>query len=392
MSRTGYILLGVICGLWFFTACIEPLDIEIEDSGQFLVVEGMITDEDRDYQISLVWSNLTDATEFAPVTGATVSLETSGGQILSLNESVPGIFETSGIRGQVGESYQLHITLNDGREYESDPVLLKRVPEIDSVYARFESRATAEGEIEGMQILLDTNDPENSTRFYRWTWDETWRYSVPFPAYFEYLGQLNTRPKNANQTCWQSNISTSISVGSSLQNTTDIIAEQALTFVSAADHRLQSRYSLLVKQYALDELEFLFWNSLKESATGAGTLFDRQPASIVGNVRNIADSGEPVLGYFSASAVSTKRIYVNRSEVFAFADQQYIDDCFATIDTIPLEPGYDNEVFDAIDKGLVFYDYYREVVAISGFLMVTEGCSDCTVRGGTTEKPDFWID
>ncbi len=61
----------------------------------------------------------------------------------------------------------------------------------------------------------------------------------------------------------------------------------------------------------------------------AGTLFDPTPTAIPGNIYCIDNPEEPVLGYFEASGVSTRRVFINRdlmpSDVFIPSDFECIN-------------------------------------------------------------------
>lgn len=377
--------------------CVEPLAYDVIDLGQALVVEGVITDQEGPYTIALTWSSQLDTIGFLPVTGAYVRIEEEGGITETLSEGPQGKYSTAlgGLRGQIGRKYQLHIDLADGRQYESEWMELLRVPPIDSLYADLDEIATLTGPQRGMQIYLDTRDPENNTRYYRWTWDETWKYVVPYPDYLEFIGQgqnLVTFADPPNEICWQSSNSKLIRAETSIRNQEDVIAAYPLFFVPVEDHRLQIRYSLLVKQYAMAETEYLFWNQLVESTQTGGGLFDVQPQSVRGNVTNLANPGEPVLGYFSASAVAEKRLYINRAEVRSEVDRDYLQNCTLNLDTIFTGINSQDSVLRRVRSGQVFYDFYLEATTIRGYILTSRECSDCTARGGTTEQPDFWID
>ena len=301
----------------------------------------------------------------------------------------------------MGRRYKLHIRLNEGDRYKSSWVTLKKSPPIDSVYTAFEEKATTNKDepLFGFQTYLDTHDPANGTRFYRWEWDETWQYAVPFPETWKYLGNNLLEPLNeAKEFCYTGTSSNTIIIGSSVGNGEDVISRQPISFVSTATNRLRLKYSLSVKQYALEEEEYFFWKGLQETNNDLGTLFDRQPQSVVGNIKNLDNPGVPVLGYFSASGVSESRIFLSRWNVPA---EQLVSLRIPTgyhgcaLDTLLLSEGAtDEQIFKVIDIGtLVFYNFHTSLSGrILGYLFATKECSDCTLAGGVTEKPDFWED
>ncbi|MEL7341612.1 MAG: DUF4249 family protein, partial [Bacteroidota bacterium] len=255
---------------------------------------------------------------------------------------------------------------------------------------------TESGFFRGAQILINTSDPEQQSRFFRYDWIETWKYAVILPANYEYIGNNQTRTIQAYPTCYHTQPSSGIHIASSVQNDEDRLLGFPLYFVSTSTNRLDRRYSILVRQYVMSEEEFFFWKTIKESTENVGTLFDRQPQSRLGNLQNLNDPAEPVLGYFSASAVSSKRIYISRTELPPGTGVVNGNlECYQTLDTLQLfEAGFTQEdrdfnVFSRINSGQVFYDLANRPV-VTGYVFTTRGCSDCREQGGTEVVPDFW--
>lgn len=378
--------------LW---SCIEPIEIEVSDQTDFLVVDGLMTTGKDPFQVKLSRSSSLDTNGFRLEQNAIVHIEAEGGERVNLTEQEDGVYLSagSGLEGIVGKQYRLLISTNEGKDYASEWVSLKETPSIDSVYFRYEEVPTEDGLSKGMQIYLDAFDPENKTRFYRWDWTETWMYRAPYATPYEYIGNDDFQIIPAKDICWKDETSSTITIGTSLNNEIDIITEFPLLYISTESERLRLRYSILVKQYALTEKEYLFWKSLQEANELGGTLFDRQPQSTVGNVRNIENPDEAVLGYFSASAASEKRIFIDRIDMprGLSIGQSFFRECLDLLDTIPKSISADQEVFQAIAEGKVFYDFNR-VVQITGYILTTKECSDCREQGGRLEKPEFWID
>ena len=111
-----------------------------------------------------------------------------------------------------------------------------------------------------------------------------------------------------------------------------------------------------------------------------GGLYDLIPSSVPGNMRCIEDPTEKVLGYFSVSAVSSKRIFIKDN--FEGIIYRY-NDCIT--DTIPY--------IDPPGLGVSVWILFDERFAIPPFRILTDkkGCADCTVRGSNI-KPAYWKD
>ena len=89
-----------------------------------------------------------------------------------------------------------------------------------------------------------------------------------------------------------------------------------------------------------------------------------------------------VLGYFSVSSKSSKRIFIE--EDFSGIINNYADFITDTIYGDYNPPELDISLWTLIDHPPDFGSPRTRV------LTDKKGCADCTVRG-TTHKPDFWI-
>ncbi|MDN5200410.1 DUF4249 domain-containing protein [Fulvivirgaceae bacterium BMA10] len=396
MKKLPAIVFIAVVSILILNRCVEPFEVDIPaGANNLLVVDGLITNQAGPYTVKISRSVSLQENEFQTVNNATVSIEEEGGPIEILVQTGEGQYQSheNGIRGAAGKRYRLTIALTDEKRYESSWVTLKPSPEIDQVYFEFEEKDTEDENepLPGVQIFLDTHDPDNNTRFYRWEWDETWRYTVPLATSREYLGNdLIRRLDTVKGTCWHHASSNTISIGSSLKSTQDVISRQPLLFVSNETDRLRRRYSILVKQYAIDQDEYIFWNALQESNNNPGSFFDKQPQSTTGNLRSLDNSNERVLGYFSAAGVSTKRIFIDRTDIPR--DVKIITGLEAcNLKLIDKSPTSEQQVFDALESGMVFFDLKEDFFGnVTGYFLTTRPCADCTVFGGSLERPAFW--
>ena len=83
-----------------------------------------------------------------------------------------------------------------------------------------------------------------------------------------------------------------------------------LHFVQGNNEKLAWGYSLLVEQHSLSKPAYIYHNEVKKNNYENGGLYEQQPALIKGNLMNLTNSDEEVLGYFFASSVNKKRIYI----------------------------------------------------------------------------------
>lgn len=369
------LLLLFICLL--LNGCITQFIPQIDEENELIVIQGILTDQGSPVTIKLSTSlPLGQKSEAKPLTECNVTIIDDLGNSIFLSESLPGIYVTQS-HGIVGRSYTLRIKTNKSRNnftYESFPMTMKPVPLIDSLY--YEKRVIRKSfdnikGIEECQIYLATYDSENNSRFYRWDYSETWVLRLLFDV--------------PNQTCWISNNSKKIDIASTVNIREGRIMHHPITYISNVTDRLRTKYSILVNQYSMNEDEYIYWEKLQKLTEQIGGLYDIVPATIPGNIICIENPDEKVLGYFSVSAISTKRIFIK--EKFEGIIDQY---AYCATDTLIGGPEYIGglgvSVWTLFDTPAV--PFVSQRIRIFTY---TRGCADCTERG-TTVKPIFWTD
>lgn len=368
--------------------CSEPYTPEISKYENILVVDGIITDDPGLCQVRLSRSFKYGDTESLPEQYALVFIKDDEGNIISMEETSPGMYRTidRDFRGVIGRHYQLYVHTVDQQEYESDVVELKKVPAIENLYAEFGEKAGKTELEQGFQIYVDTYDPQNQTRYYRYEYVETWEFSVPYPSYYIVKdGLLQFRTENVNN-CWKTAESEDILVTSSEQMQSDIIRRFPVHFVSTVSNRLSIRYSILVRQYSMTREAYVFWEQLRATNQGLGSLFDKQPAQIRGNIYNIHNAESPVIGFFEATCVDSKRIFLTRSSVPPGTKiTSGFSDCHFQYLIIPK-----SRYLEYSNRGYcIVYDASNEEILFGLGVVATFRCCDCTVTGSNI-KPDFW--
>ena len=371
MKHNLQILLSI---LLLFNSCITKFIPQTSENKELLVVEGLITDQPGINTIKLSKSlPLGGSSAAKPLKGCIIMISDDNNTYYSLNETVDGTYVTDPtiFRGAVGRQYTLHINTNasaNNHNYESFPVEMKPVPPIDSVYYEKMTLNENNGIIsqEGCQIYLNTHDPTNLCKFYRWEYSETWEFRLPYQV--------------TNNVCWISDNSNVINIKNASILDEDKIERYPLDFISNATDRLNFKYSILVNQYSLNEDEYLYWEKLQNISEQVGGLYDMIPATIPSNVYCLDDPNEKVLGYFSVSAVSSKRIFIK--DHFAGEIDLYFSCPFDTIYGHGTIPYLNTSYWVIIDQ---------EDNPFNPLRVITDkrGCADCTVRG-TKIKPDFW--
>ena len=159
-----FLLLGIGCSVEFIP---DP-----EENKEQLVVEGMITDQNRINRIRLSGSlPVGKPLVRKPVKGAVVTVTDENAIITTLKESPAGTYSTDSLsfRGRVGGSYSLTIKINNVT-YETDFIEMKPVPPVNSLYYKKEV-ITASSDTnyvdEGCRIYVDSYDPTGKCLFFQ---------------------------------------------------------------------------------------------------------------------------------------------------------------------------------------------------------------------------------
>ena len=376
---TIFIILAVLG-----TGCIEPFDPVIEESDEVLVIDGKITDQEGIQTISVSKSSPYSNPQFKPLTGCVVNVEDDEGHVITFLENAEGIYQ-SDLEPDfmaVGKAYKLQVITPDDQMYESEYDSLLACAPIDNLSFKLEAEATSDPDITyyGIRFYVDMKGSPEESRNYLWTYEETWEYISYYNIQYIWDGSVfedYTPQLHGYKICYLTDLLENFQVGSSNLMGSNEINQQPLHFVSNTTPRLQEKYSMLVAQHSLSYGAFLYWDKMRGQSVDAGGLFETQPSKSTGNISNINNPEEKVLGYFYVSQVEEKRITV--SEDFDFPIVGF--DC-------PLDTAQGVEDFGQN------YPYIMWSLSIMGrgppYAYSYKECHDCTYRGGVTTKPEYW--
>ena len=147
-----------------------------------------------------------------------------------------------------------------------------------------------------------------------------------------------------------------------------------LHFIDNTTERLAYLYSILVTQQSISPEAFAFWDQLRMNNIEQGGMYETQPLPVKGNLTNLTNPEQTVLGFFQVTSVKTKRLFVKNVP-----------------DLELVQPAYCGVY--SLRRGLMEftkYDYPVYLLEIKGaYLQLSEECIFCTRMGGIKVKPDF---
>lgn len=382
MMRTkNIIFILLILG---FSTCIKSYDPNINKSTiQNYVVQGTISNEEGWQEVNISLSSPASKPEYIPVNSCEVEIKDELGQIFKLDGYEDGKYRVwmSSEYLVTERSYMLKIKTPDGQILESAFDKMPKGPEIEDVYFELEDVPTNEPDVflHGIHFYIDLKAGGEDSRFYKWQLTETWEYHSAYPNEFYYDGEVhqNIPPDSSQYVCWATEDIPKIYTLSTKNLVENSFNRFPLHYVRNTTEQLAILYSVLVKQIALSEEAFTYWDQLRMNSDNAGGLYSTQPLPIQGNIVNTTSPDQKVLGFFQASSISAKRLFVEPVPGLVL---EYSDHCSPTL----------------MRKGLIEIrpqDYPGYLMSHEGrwtMVLMNDECVECKQRGGTTTKPDFW--
>ena len=397
MKIFSFILLILLFG------CTEPYLLQTSNFEEALVVEATITNEFKKQQIKISKTYRLEENGPVFVENADVTIEDNLGNIYHFIEGDEVYESENEFEAIAGRKYNLKIVAN-GKVYTSTQENLTKVNPIENVEVR---DLTISG-VRGAEIKVKSFDPTNSSKFYRYEFEET--YKVIAPKWVPYTVTVDPITKDLIYTPRTYEARTCYSTVKSnellLHSTTNLSEDRVdfmVRFIPVVNPIIMHRYSILVKQYIQNLEAYTYYNTLKTISGTDGILSQNQPGFFSGNITCTNNPNEKVVGFFDVSSVSSQRIFFNFEDVFPDTIQpDYFVDCWDNC-VEPIEfwcPGTYNYCFgfNAINMctGNVVETflnmtpqrelYYSGVTTVR---LVPQQCGDCTFISSNVVPP-FW--
>lgn len=376
--------------LWVgIMGCVEPYDFQVDETVEVLVVEAEFSDQQTNHQVKLsISSSLTDSLS-NPVSGATVSITEDGNLSYACTEVEQGVYETDAtIAGKVGSSYVLEIILSDGSAYRSTAEVLAAPVAIDSVYGRYLELPSEEsdGLIQGVQLFVDTHDPNTEESYFRYEYQEDYEVRAAFPSLEEWNPDTESySPRDIPiGICYEQKISQGIQLATTSGLAENRLSEFPIRMIEQKGPELIGRYAMILKQYSISANTFQYYKNLKKNNESAGSFFDKQKGTISGNVSS-TDASRLVLGYFEVAGVSSDTTFFSRNDFDhdGFRPDRYNTGNCTQNDLIEVSTGeLNNELMQG--RNIVMVDLLIGVAKLTSI-----PCSDCRVYADI-KKPDYW--
>jgi hypothetical protein len=317
-------------GLW---SCVTEIrDFEQIDENSFLTVEATLSSSVGPQKVYISFSSpsITINVENRPAKSAQVFITDDKGGRENLKETVDGTYETSATyKGIVGNTYTLHITLSNGKKYQSTPEKLIAAPEIDSIHTDFTVKTNyplTDGRSVGYDVSLDFKDSPEPNQYYQWKWTHYERtvFCASCERGYDYvLGKCSVLPNFPNGQTFPELINYPCNENCFdilLSSTYNILSDNLLNGQKVTNYPIvrvpfndRSLYYLKIEQRAISEKMYRYFRSIKDVTQNSGTLFDVPAVTQFSpNMYSLDDANEYILGAFEVFGSQEKIIYVDR--------------------------------------------------------------------------------
>lgn len=323
LSVWVFILLG-------FSSCVDQINFPLEKAKtERLIVSGLFTDlegphfvflsqttsQAREPLFSGGYFTLNDKPR--PVSNARVTLQSpERGQMGQFVEVRPGTYE---MRGKYAPQEEMKFFVQieiEGKIYRSEVQQMPTTIGSDSLSFSFE-RTRLEDNPDAAQVVIRTEAtlPNQLGDYYlRWLVDEAFFWDLTF-----FPNPFNTPPPNCIVFDFPDPERIPLINGNLLNKPggkANLVVAQRLV-----DQSFLSRHYFNVQQLSITKETYDYWRKVREVVNNTGSVFDSPPAAIRGNVYNVADEEEVVLGYFEVAKSKVTRIYTTRADVPYFLEK-----------------------------------------------------------------------
>lgn len=246
-------------------------------------------------------------------------------------------------------------------------------------------------ESERLEIRVSSSGDADGC-YFRWTGREVWEFVAPLYAWCYYDSKKRDifEFENGENTyyCWNRGSVSDVMIADVSEVADARIVNYRLYSYPKETVKISYLYRVELIQECISEEAFRYWKMVERNTQDVGGLFSSQPSEIRGNLVNENDPSEVVIGYISASVVSSRYLYVD-NHVTRFGTYRV--------------PVPEATVLNRMDWLRFYNSNYRPFMIHEEELpngdiktdpdvydWYPRRCVDCTASGGIKAKPHDW--
>ena len=295
------------------TACTEVIDLDTGRPRQQLVIFGRVTDGLAGNEVRVSLTSV-EGLEPEPVDNAQVWLIEDGEILAEYTERSPGFYRLNLPQdsARTGRVYHIRVRAPGGSVYESTPTVMPAQVAIDSLYFEQgrleevvnEAGITVERRLANFKVDSEIVNPGQDF-FLKWHLIEAYGFQerirvTPIPRVPCFI---------TNEISGQQ-----VRLFNGAKLRVPRIIGQPMSRV-VIDRKFAFDYYFSVIQTTIDRDTHLYYERLNAVSSTQGSIFDQPPAPLPGNITNIDDPEEEVLGYFEVVRADTSRIRVRNTDL-----------------------------------------------------------------------------
>ena len=328
---------NLIALLLTLVSCVSPFDFKLDQSKEFLTVEGGIFEIDRSWVVVSKTANRGNSPAPEKILDAKITVMEDGKKEIAFvyDYDAERYFPVQeGFKGRAGHAYQLFIKLPSGEEYQSEEEEMMAAETLNEIADNY-SIDKGVFEVTGELPLKQENQ-----RFYLFKFvafenaivcascfeNQSYELQNPEDCTSLFKGCINTEndqptPKmygfacNVSFTCWNY-----WALREKVIYDDTPLTLQSRRLIKLIDIPLTTyaRYFLQVNQYRISEEAHGYFELIDNAGSGSGTLIDPVPPLLTGNVHLSGDKEKKALGYFLVSGQNQYGHYVERSKAAGY--------------------------------------------------------------------------
>ncbi len=372
-------------------SCIEPFTPDINEFQRLLVINGKITDQPGYQYVEITRSTSYTNPSYDHVPGCNVKVYDDKGNVFQYEEYGSGLYRCifSQEYLQVGTRYKIEVLTKDGNTYVSDYDVLEPCPVIENIYYKVEQKENDDPLLKtvyGIHLFIDIQKSEKEVSNFRWELDETWEYHAAYQTSDYFDGEIHYNFNVYSDSlyyCWRSRKKKDIITMSTKNFTSGKINGGSLAFIANDNDKLDIKYSVLVRQFSLSDSAYQYWNQMQRNLQEGGGLYETQPIRITGNIHNVDNPEETVLGYFWATAEKDKRFFFKNVGEIPVNYYTCIPYGLTSDKLMELLNGYPESEYPIYLINITYLE-------AGPWDFADQECFDCRKSGGTITMPDFW--
>lgn len=300
-------------------SCIDVIDFQNENTGGQLTIYGQINDSELHNQYIRISKATSSLNPEKIVNDAIVQVsDDQGCTYLYRYDTLERYYvPDEPFAGIPGVTYELTVEL-DGKLYQSSEQRMPLSRGVDSTYFRIRevpvlSRTGTEARALFMQAITDTQIPETvEPLFIRWDILQVWvQRGIILPS--------SNFPGWSPVNCFVEDPF----IGDQLVLYDGrVVGPGKLQGQFMAETQLDDSFNTLrgfgIVHQSITEEAFDYWQKIGELSNRVGSIFETPPAAVPGNIANVNDPDDLVLGFFEVAQVDTTGTFVTPDDLGVF--------------------------------------------------------------------------